>query len=559
MDYYTILSQCSILRREIAGRRIETIRIKDKFNLFIGFEGDQAIKLSSVPDMPYIISIEKRFIPIKNAHTWFPKYFHGQEVIELSITHSDRILTFYLDSGVRLIFEMTGRHANIIIVDHEGVIAGAVRKVTRKDSSVRTIRPGVLYMPPPVREFPDIVWAPLPALERLLKSGNDNIVEALRRTLCSGSRLFALEALALAGINPAIYPVDLNPDDTFHLFKMMATLETNIEQGGSGATIVFSKDGLPQDVFPMKMTAAYLPSEHMDDLNGAVKKYAREREIMLERRSLQNSIIAALNRKEQSIKSTIMKIERERGDESEPELLERKGNTVLANIHNITKGMKSAVLVDPYGSGEIEVELNPTLDGPANARRFFSRAKKLRSASKISEERFPILRNRLEKIKIELGNVANIDEIKVLKKIAARYVKFEVSSQVLDIDEKFPRRFKSISGLDIIIGRNDKENDELVRWARKNDLWLHAQNIGGSHVILRSPGKQSPDHKSVEQAAAIAAYYSKARTSAVVPVACTQVKYVVKRKGQVPGKVTYTREKVIFAQPGIPEKNVGGQ
>jgi len=556
MDYYTILAQCSILRRKLTGRRIETIRIKDKFNLFIGFEGNQAIKLSSVPDMPYIIAIEKRFIPIKNAQAWYPKYFNGRRLTEVSITHGDRILTFHLDTGFSLIFEMTGRHANIIVVDHESVIAGAVRKVARKDSSVREIRPGIPYMPPPAREFPDLVRVSLSELEKRLKSENDNIIEALKNTLCSGSRFFALEVLALTGIDPGAYLADIDSNETFQLLKIASNLASIIEQGGSGATVVFSKNGLPLDVFPVKMTATYYPKEHIDDLNKAVQRYAREREIMLEQRSLRNFIIGSLNRKERSIKSTILKIKRERGDESEPEYLEHMGNTVLANLHRITKGMKSSILTDPYGSGEVEVELNPTLDGPANARRFFSRAKKLRSASKMSKERLFNIRNRLEKIKIVRDNVASTDDLKELGKIASRYVKIEGLSKDLDIDEKFPRRFKSVSGLDIIVGRNDKENDELVRWARKNDFWLHAQNISGSHVILRSPGKQPPDHKSVEQAAAIAAYYSKAKTSAVVPIACTQVKYVVKRRGQGPGKVTYTREKVIFAQPGIPGKNI---
>ncbi len=259
-----------------------------------------------------------------------------------------------------------------------------------------------------------------------------------------------------------------------------------------------------------------------------------------------------LNREERRLRATIGKVERERGDKSEPENLERLGNTVLANLNRITKGMTSVTLTDPYGAGEIEVELDAALDGPANARRFFKRAKKLRSASKLAEERFSSLRNRLEKITTERDKVANIDDISDLKKIATKYVKIKASARDADDEEKFPRRYKSVSGLDIIVGRNDRENDELVRWARKNDFWLHAQNIGGSHVILRAPGKQPPDRKSIELAATIAAYFSKAKNSAVVPVACTQVKYVVKRRGQGPGKVTYTREKVIFAQPGVP-------
>ncbi len=554
MDYYTILAQCSVLRSELSGHRIETIKIKDRYNLFLGLEGEKAIKLSCVPDMPYITSIEKKYIPIKNAQLWHSNHFIGKKLTEIFIIHGDRILTFCFDSGTRLIFEMTGRHANIITVNHDGIIAGSIRRVTKKNSAVRTIEPGVSYMPPPAREFPVLSSAPLPDLERRFKSENSNILEAIRQTLCSGSRLFALEVLAHSGIDTETYPADLNSDDTYHLLKIMAALESEIEHGGKGASIIYNKDGIPQDVFPIKMTATCILYEHIDELNEAVKKYAREREMKLEFRNLKNFITVALNRREQNIKSTIMKIERERGDKFEPELLERLGNTVLANLNNIEKGMKSVILNDPYSNGEIEIELEPILDGPANAQRFFSRAKKMRSASKMSEERLSTLKYRLEEIKNERDNISKVDDVKKLREYTLRYVKTESSLQALNVDEKFPRRFKSVSGLDIIVGRNDKENDELVRWAHKNDFWLHAQNIGGSHVILKSQGKQPPDHKSVELAAAIAAYYSKAKAAGVVPVACTQVKYVVKRRGQGSGKVTYTREKVIFVQPGIPKK-----
>ena len=555
MDYYTILAKRMHLNSNFVDSKIESVKIKDKYNIFLGFEGNQALKLSSVPDMPYIITIEKRYIPQKNARVWYQKHFSGRKLTELQITHGDRILSFHFDSGIRLIFEMTGRHSNIIAVHNVGTITGAVRKVTKRESSFREIKSGTLYKPPPSRDFPDLVWTPLPAIERQLKSMEGTILETLRRTLCSGSRFFALEALSLAGINPEIYSIDLSSYTIFRLFKIMAELTSKIEQGGNGATIIYSKDSLPQDVFPIKMTASNLSIEHEDNLDEAVRKYAREREIELEKRSLRNNIIGSLNREEQSIKSTILKIERECGDKSEPENLERIGNTILANLHLLKKGMKTVMLADPYGSGEIEVDLNQTLDGPANARRFFKRAKKIRSASKIAEERLSNLRNRLENIIVERDNDANIDEIKMLKIIATKHKKIQTSATVFDADEKFPRRFRSVSGLEIIVGRNDRENDELVRWAHKNDFWLHAQNIGGSHVILRSPGRQSPDQKSVELAAAIAAYYSKAKTSAVVPVACTQVKYVVKRKGQGPGKVTYTREKVLFVQPGVPGRN----
>ncbi|MHB9027716.1 MAG: NFACT RNA binding domain-containing protein, partial [Candidatus Latescibacterota bacterium] len=203
----------------------------------------------------------------------------------------------------------------------------------------------------------------------------------------------------------------------------------------------------------------------------------------------------------------------------------------------------------PYEGGEIELDLDPTLDGPANADRLYTRARKLRAAAKLAVERIASLERRLDGIHAERARLESLEDLRALRDMAARYARRTAAPREQEIEEKFPRRFTSVSGLEIIVGRNDEENDELVRWARKDDIWMHAQGVGGSHVILRSPNKQMPDHRSVVQAASIAAYYSKARTSAIVPVVWTPLKYVVKRKGQGPGKVTYTREKVEFVEP----------
>jgi predicted ribosome quality control (RQC) complex YloA/Tae2 family protein len=324
----------------------------------------------------------------------------------------------------------------------------------------------------------------------------------------------------------------------------------SIRSGGEGGTVVADElDGLPRDVFPLPMMSASEHDRFHADLNEAVIAYARDRERALERRSLVTSITTALSREERAIRDTIRKIERERGGESEPVMLERRATGILAGLRLLKKGMRSAVLPDPYGEGEIEIELEPSLDGPANADRLFTRARKLRSAARISVERIGMLERRLEHIRKEREVLASIEDIRPLRDMAARYARRAGAASGQDVAEKFPRRFTSVSGLEIIVGRNDAENDELIRWARRTDLWLHAQGVGGSHVILRSPGKQTPDHRSIEQAAAIAAHFSKARTSAVVPVVWTLLKHVVKRKGQGPGQVTYTREKVLFVEP----------
>ena len=555
MDYYTIIAQHAHLKEKFTGHTVDMVRLFDKHTVFLGFDSDLALKLSCVPGMPYLHTVEKRYLPKKNAHPWHSSKLTGATLDSVEIVPGDRILNFRFNSGLRLIFEMTGRYANIILVDSDGVIAGSTRTVTNRHSGFREIRPGVQYSSPPARFYIDIVWGVLPVLEERLKKQDGNIEDALATSLCAGSRLLAREALTQSGISPESMPDDLSPENMLKLLKTLAGLVDRAEKGGDGGTAVIGSDGLPYDVFPMRMVSAENTGEYFENLDEAVMYYARHRETGVEIRSLRQSIMSSLVREEKSLKSTMQKVKRESGDDSETDILEHKGNSILANLHCITKGMDSVTVPDPYDPGsEITIELDPVFDGPGNAERYFTRARKLKAARKLSEERIENLTRRITEIQQERVHWETIDDLKELRAGASAHARINSRGQTQDSDQPFPRRFITKAGLEIIVGRNDKENDELIRWAHKNDIWLHAQGVGGSHVILRSPGKQNPDHRSIEIAAAIAAYFSKSKTSAVVPVAWTLLKYVVKQRGQGPGQVHYTREKVLFVEPALPGK-----
>ena len=555
MDYYTICAQRALISDRLTGKILDTVRIFNKNTVFLGFDHDTALKLSGVPGMPYLHTVEKCYIPVRNAHDWHLSKFSGTTLDAVDINPGDRVLSFRFDSGFRLIFEMTGRYANIIAVNNEGIIAGSTRTITRHMSGFREICPGAEYIPPPARSYYDLVWGALPVLESRLKSSDTVITEALAVQLCAGSRLLAGEAVAQCDLDERLTPAELSTDDLFRLLKTIAAIVSRIETGGDGGTVIYGDDGLPRDVFPGRMKSAGAEDTYQESLDQAVISYSRSRESGLEHKQLKQSILTTLSREKKRISSTIVKIERESGGDADSGVLDHKGNTILANLHHITKGMKSVSLPDLYVTGEdITIELNPAQDGPGNAKRYFSQARKIKTASKLAEERITGLRRRIEEIDTELERYESLDDLKELRKASGKCFRQGASGRVYDTDQPFPRRFTSISGLEIIVGRNDKENDELVRWARKNDIWLHAQNIGGSHVILRSPGKQNPDHRSIEEAAGIAAYFSKAKTSSVVPVVWTRVKYVVKRKGQGPGQVRYTSEKVLFVEPVLPGK-----
>jgi predicted ribosome quality control (RQC) complex YloA/Tae2 family protein len=335
---------------------------------------------------------------------------------------------------------------------------------------------------------------------------------------------------------PAAAVADLADRDLDRLFGEASAMEEEILSGGCGGSVIFRRDGLPQDVFPLPVRDAGLAVRYYDDLDDAIAAYAREREIELEVRSLRAGVLSALAAEEKRIRSTIGKVEREAGTDDEPERLDQAANTLLANIHRLTRKEKAITLPNVYTGEPLTIDLDPALTGPENAERLFRRARKLRAASALARERLAGLQSRLARIAREREEAESVTDIRELRRVAARHARTHQPHGQSDTGEAlFPRRFTSASGLEIIVGRTDEENDALIRWARRTDYWLHAQNIPGSHVILRSPGRQNPDRASVEQAAAIAAHYSKARTSAIIPVAVTPVKDVVKRKGMGPG------------------------
>jgi len=108
-------------------------------------------------------------------------------------------------------------------------------------------------------------------------------------------------------------------------------------------------------------------------------------------------------------------------------------------------------------------------------------------------------------------------------------------------------------GWDALAGKTDEDNDRLsLKFARPNDLWFHVHGLPGSHVILRGPEGETPDSATVKQAAAIAAWHSKARTAGIVPVSCTEAKHVSKPRGAKPGTVAIRREKTIKVRPALP-------
>jgi predicted ribosome quality control (RQC) complex YloA/Tae2 family protein len=195
-----------------------------------------------------------------------------------------------------------------------------------------------------------------------------------------------------------------------------------------------------------------------------------------------------------------------------------------------------------------------------NAQRYFEKAKKSRSARTQSGERLKKVQQEAgaaSRLLTELERVTSKEGLKeFLTTHADELDEFGIAEQGKEKEQSPFRVFHVEGGFQVLAGKNGENNDLLtMKYAKPHDLWFHARGSGGSHVVLKvGTGKGTPGKRAKEQAAGIAAYYSKMKNAKMVPVAVTEKKYVRKPKGAPPGSVVVEREDMIFAEPRLPEE-----
>ncbi|MFN3693978.1 MAG: NFACT RNA binding domain-containing protein, partial [Ignavibacterium sp.] len=233
------------------------------------------------------------------------------------------------------------------------------------------------------------------------------------------------------------------------------------------------------------------------------------------------------------------------------------GNLLLINISKLNQGMNSIVLADIYNNDKsIEIKLDPKLLPQENVNRYFEKAKESRIQYQKAKELIETINNKKNKL-LELRdqtlNSFNIRELEKIAKGLRIKMKTEKNTQE-NVTEKF-KQYIIDGKYKVYVGKDSKSNDLLtLKFAKQNDFWFHARSVPGSHVVLRVENTKEPIPKSVlKKVASIAAYHSKAKTAGVVPVSYTLKKFVIKRKGMEPGKVSLLKEDTLLVPPEIPE------
>ncbi|WP_026298800.1 Rqc2 family fibronectin-binding protein [Deinococcus aquatilis] len=433
----------------------------------------------------------------------------------------DRVLVLHFsgESGFvdqvpsRLLFEVTGRNANLLVLDaapeggepFEGRIVLAAREITNSRNRFRTVRTGGIYTPPP----------PYQKLDPRALSAEDAAslasvpIGKWRDRIDGLGLLLGAELARRTGL-----PMDQAPG------------EQGLPEALAALASIVSDPTVSEGVMQGGAREAA-----RSDKTAALRKVLRE---PLDKRvTLLSHQLADVTRAEAGLEVAAQ-------DRTEADLL-------MAYAYTVPAGSASVLLPAFDGSGEVPVALEPQLSAVQNAEKRYTRARRREDVYERLAEREPTLRAELE---AATERVAQLDH--------ASLEDLEALSATLQSEkpERSPygSRYTTPSGLEVLIGRNNKENAALThRLGRSMDFWFHVQGYPGSHVLVRSGGREL-DLPDILYAARLAAAHSKARGGGNVPVDYTRIKHVWRPKGAPAGQVHYTDQKTVWVEGTMPEE-----
>jgi len=575
LDGLAIRALSTELNSELLDARIDKIHQPEKDELSFSIRslksGTLRLTISANPRWARIhISAEKKTNPTQPSSfcMLLRKYLEGGKIKEIKQLGLERIVHIRIEAlddfkewtDKILVCEFMGRHSNIILINPEsGLILDAIKKYS---SELREVYPGKEYISPPSQTKLDPLKTNFDDFSKAMwQQGEDKSINfALFNVYVGLSPYSAREICASTGLSQDL-PVDQCGDyELSLLYQSTQALINNMLQGTISPCVHY-RNNIPVDFTPYRpltLPASGL-SRTFPSMNTACDEFHRHKLNQIKLESMQINL--SRNIKEHLDRAYKKKFFQE-GDLSrahENEKYRIWGELLTAYAHQFKKGDAQAVLNDFHTGEPVCLDLDLRYTPIQNAQRFFKLYNKSRGAQKhlqrlMAENQQGI--DYLESVLISIKQAedpAQIDEImEELEKEG--YIKTRSTRSKRKSERSQPRKFVSSDGLEILVGRNNLQNDRLtLREADKNDLWLHTKDIPGTHVIISLPPAiksihQIPD-KTLVEAASLAAFYSKASGSLKVPVDYTFRFNVKKPGGARPGMVIYDNYWTMLVKP----------
>lgn len=498
------------------------------------------------------------------------KHISGGIILNIEQYEMDRIV--FIDISAqdelgqptekRLVIEIMGKHSNIMLIDKPtSRIIDSIKRVTDEMSRVRQILPNSIYENPPIKDKKNPLKTNFEEFHEMMENQAKNtaIYKFFYFNYLGLSPLISRE-ICLESIDLDRTIMSISEDEIKELYSSFNNFMEKIIKGSFTPLYITNKDGNEILAF------------HSLDLNqygSENKHYLDSISNVLDICHKKKDVLDRISQKSQSIRKSIgIKLDRalsKLGKQKE-ELLESMdrekykiyADLISANLHRIDRGIKEIILENFYDENmaEILIPLDIKLSPVDNAQRYYKRYSKLKNANNLLLDQIPDTEAEIEYLENVLLSIENASEVYELDEIKEElitegYIKANSKMKKKKKKEVIaqPQHYISRDNFNIYVGKNNRQNDYLtMKFAHKEDTWLHVQNMPGSHVLIKSEGKEIPS-TTLEDAANLAAYFSKGKNSNHVAVDYTQRKYVRKPKNAKTGMVIYENFKTIIIDP----------
>lgn len=480
------------------------------------------------------------------------KYLLNGKIKEVTQKDGDRIVIFTIeakdemgfDSEYSLIVEIMGRHSNISLVrNRDNYVVESIKHITPNINSYRVLYAGANYVFPPSSK----------KLNPLTVSKEDFINFTKENNFTFDKDFFFNSFTGVSKtFSKVLYENSLKNDikEEESLFDyFISTINASAYYA-----IYKNKEGLYKDFYSHKLSdneediiEFSSPSEMLDDFFKEKDKQDRLSNRTANLQKLINTNIERCIKKSKILNENIKEGEKK-------ENYKIKGDLLTSYIYTLKKGDKKVNLLNFYSPEEeyIEISLDENKTPSENVQMYYKKYNKLKKSEEWAFEQLEKNNEELEYLNSVLTNILNVDsyeEIEDIKRelIETGYIRFKKEKGAKRQKEGKPLHFVTSKGYDIYVGKNNLQNDYLsLKFAGKFDLWLHTKNIPGSHVIIKA---SEVDDETLEEAAIIAAFYSKGKNGSKVPVDYTLVKNLKKPNGAKPGMVIYHTNNTIYVDP----------
>ena len=556
-DGITIANITKELKQTLLGGRIYKIAQPESDELLLTIKNNGAqyrLVLSADASLPlvYLTDVNK---PSPMTAPGFcmllRKHLQNARIVDITQPGLERIIHLDLEHlnelgdicRKKLIVEIMGKHSNIIFCDDHDKIIDSIKHISGMVSSVREVLPGRDYFIPQTQDKCDPLRLSYVNFKENMRQKPMAVYKALYSSYTGLSPIIAQEICYRAGID-ADMPANVLEDSALHvLYDTLSDMTRQIESGDFAPSIIYdSKEpiefaALPLTLYSDKATQSY------DSISDVLERYYAERSIVTRIRQksvdLRKIVQTALER---NVKKYDLQI-KQMQDTAKREKYKVYGELLNTYGYNVEPGAKSMEALNYYTNETITIPLDDTLTPQENAKKYFDKYGKLKRTHEALSELTVQVKEEIEHLESILAalDIAMQEEDLVQIKeelIESGYIRRKGGTKKVKITSK-PFHYVSSDGFHMYVGKNNYQNDELTfKIASGNDWWFHAKKIPGSHVIVKTEGQELPD-RTFEEAARLAAYYSKGREQEKVEIDYLQRKNVKKPNGAKPGFVVY--------------------